>query len=84
MTGVLAKVKDVIFIFVPIHAGVRCTERAYKLAGLATIDDDQPMDRTDTVNALRELGRAEDFERGGLTSLSQIYEMRVKSDIAKG
>lgn len=48
-------------------------ERADRLADSVTIDNDQPMDGADVVNALRELGGAED-----LTSLSQMYELRLK------
>lgn len=37
-----------------------------ELAGLAVIDNGRPVDRADTLHALRELGRAEDFERNDL------------------
>lgn len=42
------------------------------------------MNRADTsINALRELGRAKDFERSDLTSLSQMYKLRVKNGIER-
>lgn len=56
------------------------------MKGLIIIDNGQPMDHADSVNALRELGEAEDFERGDLhTSLSRMYEyeLRMKNGIVK-
>lgn len=69
----------VTFFFIPGHAGVQDNERSDRLAGLATFDDGQPMDREDIVKALRELGREEDFGGGDLASLSRMHELRVRA-----
>lgn len=67
-----SKIHSDTFIFVPSHACVWGSERADRLAGSATINSGQPMDFADIGNELREFGRAEDFEREDLTSLSVV------------
>lgn len=42
-------------MFVAGHAGVRGSEKADRLTGLATADDGQPVDLGDIVNDVREL-----------------------------
>lgn len=57
--------------------------RADRLAGLASKDDGRPMDGADAVNVIKELGRAEDFDKGDLTSLFRTYELGVKNGIRR-
>lgn len=55
-----SKVRSITFIFVPGHSGAGGNERADELAGLAIIDDVQPVDHADIVNAFSGLGRMVD------------------------
>jgi hypothetical protein len=45
--------------------------------------DGQPIDRPDIVNNIRDIGRKEDFENRGSTSLLRMKEMGSKIDTAK-
>ena len=57
----MSKVRGITFIFVPSHARVNGNERADRLAGSAAVVVGRPVDRTDLINAVREMGRTEDF-----------------------
>lgn len=45
---------------------------------VAVIDDDEQMDSADIANALKQLGGVDELERGELTALSRMHELRVK------
>jgi ribonuclease HI len=52
----MSNIRKVTFIFVSGHVGVQGNNRAVRLANCAVIRDGQPMDRTDIVNSLIEIG----------------------------
>jgi ribonuclease HI len=76
-------IRRVTFIFVPGHMGVVGNERADRLAGSATISEGQPMDRSDILNTLREVGRKDDFQLSKSTSLARLQESGVKIGVAR-
>ena len=78
-----SKVRVITFIFVPSHAGVYGNERADRLAGSAAVVAGQRMDRADIINAIREMGRAEDFHDCASESLSRLREMGIKIGAAR-
>jgi hypothetical protein len=56
---------------------------ADRLASSATITADQPMDRADVINPLRDLCRAENFEGIESISLVKMRVLRVKTGKAR-
>ena len=78
-----SKVRVITFIFVPSHAGVYGNEKADRLAGSAAVVAGKPMDRADIINAIREIGRTEDFHGCASASLSRLREMGVKIGTAR-
>ena len=72
-------IREITFIFVPRHTGVRGNELADRLAGLATISEGAAMDRNDILHGLRESFRTEEFqgcESHSLTRLKEIWKER--------
>lgn len=47
------------------------------MAGSAIIEDGQPLDRSDVVNALREVDGVEDSESASLLIFFRLRELRV-------
>ena len=76
-------IREITFIFVPGHAGVRGNERADRLAGLATISEGAAMDRSDILHALRESFRTEEFQGCESHSLTRLKEMGVNIGAAR-
>ena len=79
----MSNVRGITFIFVPSHAGVCGNERADRLAGSAAVVAGRPMDRADIFNAIREIGRTEDFHDCASASLSRLREMGIKIGAAR-
>lgn len=59
------------------HTGVQSNKRAARFTGSVIIAAGQPLDRADVVNALREIGRFEDFENSESTSFLRLRELAV-------
>ncbi|BFZ17186.1 hypothetical protein BsWGS_20225 [Bradybaena similaris] len=78
-----SSLRQVTFIFVPGHAGVVGNERADRLAGTAAVSEGQPMDRSDIICALRELGRNEDLQAHPSPSIDRMHEMGLTMGAAR-
>ena len=75
---------NICFIFVPGHVGVKGDEKADQLAATATVGSGRAMDRSDVLNALREVGRANDsVSEDESTSLTRMLEHQVKRGKAR-
>lgn len=59
----------------PGHAEVLDNKRAGRLAGNAAVSEDQPIDRSDLMSALREQDRNEDIQANPFSSIDRIYEL---------
>ena len=78
-----SKIGRATFVYVPGHAGVRGNERADMLAGTAIVEEGQPMDKVDIINAIMEVGKVQDFDQNENMSLLRMKELGLKKGIAR-
>jgi hypothetical protein len=71
--------KSVTFIFVPGHAGIKRNERADRQASRASAQTGAAMDRSDILNALREIGCSSDSVQYGVSeSMDRLQDLLIK------
>jgi glyoxylase-like metal-dependent hydrolase (beta-lactamase superfamily II) len=79
-----SKLTKICLIFVPGHAGVKGNERADRLAGKATMESGQSMDRSDILHAIKEASRENDSPKDiESVSLTRLYEHQVERGVAR-
>ena len=76
-------IREITFIFVPEHAGIRGNERVDRVAGLSTISEGAAMDPSDILHALRESFRTEEFQGCEFHSLTRLKEMGANIGAAR-